>query len=203
MRRLRLDRQGPAGQAYSENTRWSRENVYFVGLNVPGSNNNKINPGDCLSSKSVRTLADCDADIAEYAERNAKNLAWLSESFATAKAHGSPGIMVVIQADPGFDWPESFYEGLHGETASTRLEQQDLTLVSILHDVLFGFAFDPADISTVILCITPHLVVSARLKPLRSVDRLRAAVRAGHPFGSSAAALAWVFTRRFRPSRGG
>lgn len=83
------------------------------------------------------------------------------------------------------DLPESFYEGLHGETASTRLEQQDLSLVSVLHDVLFGFAFDPADISTVILCITPHLVVSARLKPLRSVDRLGAAVRAGHPFGSS------------------
>jgi hypothetical protein len=107
MRPMRLDRQGPAGQAQSENTRWSRENVYFVGLNVPGSNNNKINPGDCLSSKSVRTQADCDADNAEYAYRNAKNLAWLSESFATAKAHGSHGIMVVIQADPGFDWPET------------------------------------------------------------------------------------------------
>jgi zinc transporter len=87
------------------------------------------------------------------------------------------------------DLPEGFYEGLHGETASTRLEQQDLSLVSVLHDVLFGFAFDPSDISTVILCITPHLVVSARLKPLRSVDRLRAAVRAGHPFGSSAGLL--------------
>lgn len=87
------------------------------------------------------------------------------------------------------DLPESFYEGLHGETASTRLEQQDLSLVSVLHDVLFGFSFDPADISTVILCITPNLVVSARLKPLRSIDRLRASVRAGHPFASSAELL--------------
>lgn len=106
-RRLRLDRQGPAGQAYSENTRWSRENVYFVGLNAPGSNNNKINPGECLSAKSARTQADCDADNAEYAERNARNLAWLSESFAVAKSHGARGIMVIIQADPGFDWPET------------------------------------------------------------------------------------------------
>lgn len=107
MRPMRLERQGVAGQAYSENTRWSRENVYFVGLNVPGSNNNKINPGDCLSSKSARAQADCDAGNAEYAERNAKNLAWLSESFARAKDHGSHGIMIVIQADPGFDWPET------------------------------------------------------------------------------------------------
>jgi len=112
--KLRLERQGAAGQAYSENTRWSRENVWFVGLNVPGSNNNKINAGECVSSKSVRTLADCDADNAEYAERNAKNLAWLSESFQAAKAHGSRGIMIVIQADPGFDWPET-------ETVNERL----------------------------------------------------------------------------------
>jgi hypothetical protein len=112
--KLRLERQGTAGQAYSENTRWSRANVWFVGLNVPGSNNNKINAGECVSSKSVRTLADCDADNAEYAERNAKNLAWLSESFHAAKAHGSRGIMIVIQADPGFDWPET-------ETVNERL----------------------------------------------------------------------------------
>jgi hypothetical protein len=106
-RKLRLDRQGPAGMAYSENTRWSRENVWFVGLNVPGSDNNKVNPGECLGPKSVRTQADCDADNAEYAERDAKNLAWLSESFRMAKAHGARGIMVIIQADPGFDWPET------------------------------------------------------------------------------------------------
>ena len=29
----------------------------------------------------------------------------LSDSFQAAKAHGSRGIMIVIQADPGFDWP--------------------------------------------------------------------------------------------------
>lgn len=106
-RKLRLDRQGPLGMAYSENTRWSRENVWFAGLNVPGSNNNKVDSGDCLGSKSSRTEADCAADNAEYAERNARNLAWISETFAVAKAHRSRGIMFVIQADPGFDWPET------------------------------------------------------------------------------------------------
>jgi hypothetical protein len=105
--KLKLDRQGEPGQPYSENLRWSKNGVYFVGLNVPGSNDNKVNADQCLSAKSSRTQADCDADNAEYAERNAKNLAWLGESFAVAKAHDARGVMIVIQADPGFDWPET------------------------------------------------------------------------------------------------
>ncbi|HKP96990.1 MAG TPA: transporter [Fibrobacteria bacterium] len=88
------------------------------------------------------------------------------------------------------DLPETFHESLHEEAGSTRLEQEDRSLVAVIHDVLFDFTFDPADVSTVILCINPQLVVSARLKPLRSVDRLRAAVRAGHLFRSSTELLA-------------
>ncbi|MDB5047779.1 MAG: hypothetical protein JWO30_850 [Fibrobacteres bacterium] len=117
--KMKLERQGALGQAYSENTRWSKEGVYFVGLNVPGSDNNKVNAGQCLSSKSARTDADCIADNAEYAQRNAQNLAWLSESFEVAKAHGSPGLMIVIQADPGFDWPET-------ETVNERLTNPNI-----------------------------------------------------------------------------
>jgi zinc transporter len=83
------------------------------------------------------------------------------------------------------DLPESFHDSLHEEAGSTRLEQEGRSLVAVLHDVLFDFTFDPACVSTVILCINPQLVVSARLKPLRSVDRLRAAVRAGQFFRSS------------------
>jgi zinc transporter len=40
------------------------------------------------------------------------------------------------------------------------------------------------------MCISPRVLVSARLRPLRSVDRLRAAVKAGHSFRSSAEVLA-------------
>jgi zinc transporter len=88
------------------------------------------------------------------------------------------------------DLPESFHECLHEEAASTRLEQEGRSLVAVVHDVLFDFTFDPACVSTVVLCINPQLVVSARLKPLRSVDRLRAAVRGGHLFRSSTELLA-------------
>jgi len=106
-RKMELEHQGTLGGAYSENTRWTYNGVVFVGLNAPGSNNNKVNVADCLSSKSVRTPLDCDADNAEYSERNANNLAWIKDAFAIAKQKGAAGVMIVMQADPGFDWPET------------------------------------------------------------------------------------------------
>jgi zinc transporter len=59
-----------------------------------------------------------------------------------------------------------------------------------MHDVLFNLSFDAANISTVSLCMEPRLVVTARLRPLRSVDRLRASVKAGQTIRSSAELLA-------------
>jgi hypothetical protein len=70
--------------------------------------------------------------------------------------------------------PESFLECLHGDIASTRLEQDGDALVPVIHDVLFDFTFDPGSVSTVSLCVEPCFLISARLRPLRSVDRDRA-----------------------------
>src|SRR5262245_1240585 len=75
--------------------------------------------------------------------------------------------------------PEAFYDSLHGEVGSTWLEAEADTLVAVLHDVLFDFKFDASAVATASLCIAPRVLVSARLRPLRSVDQLRAAVRAG------------------------
>jgi hypothetical protein len=92
---------------YPENTRWTRGSVVFVGINVPGSNNNKVNaPEDCTKD-SVRTQADCDADNAEYAARDAAVRQWVHESFEKARARRAAGIMIVMQANPGFDLPET------------------------------------------------------------------------------------------------
>jgi hypothetical protein len=43
----------------------------------------------------------------EYAERDAANIAWLADAFRLARARGAPGVMVLIQADLGFDRPET------------------------------------------------------------------------------------------------
>ena len=101
-----LEHQGALGQIYSENTRWTYGDVVFVGLNVPGSNNNKINGPDC-KNKSVRSDQDCIDDNNEYAARDAANIEFLKSSFAMAKSQGSLGVAIIIQADPSFDLPET------------------------------------------------------------------------------------------------
>ncbi|MGI8500038.1 MAG: hypothetical protein ACR2LR_02720 [Hassallia sp.] len=106
-RSIELEHQGTLGGTYSENTRWMYGKVLFVGLNVPGSNNNKVNSDAQCTNLSARTLADCSANNAEYAERDAANIAYLQESFNEAKERGAVGVMVIIQADPGFDIPET------------------------------------------------------------------------------------------------
>jgi len=59
------------------------------------------------TAKSARNAAQCDASNAEYLERDAANIQWLESTFAKAKADKAEGVVLVIQADPGFDWPET------------------------------------------------------------------------------------------------
>jgi hypothetical protein len=106
-RRLVPEPQGPPGGAYVETTRWAYGDVVFTGLNVPGSNNNRVgSPAECTRS-SARTPADCDADNAEYAARDAADVEWLRQTFGTAEDRQAKGVVVIIQADPGFDVPET------------------------------------------------------------------------------------------------
>ena len=42
-------------------------------------------------------------DPAEYTARNAADIAWLQQTFAEAKARSSVAVMIIWQADPGFD----------------------------------------------------------------------------------------------------
>jgi len=71
-----------------ENRRWTYRGVTYVTLNVQGSCNN---------------LCDIAPDPAEFQARNQANIAWLRETFALAKARRSAAVMIVAQADPGWD----------------------------------------------------------------------------------------------------
>jgi hypothetical protein len=71
-----------------ENRRWMRGGVMFVVLNIQGSCNN---------------LCDTDPDPAEFAARNAADIVWLQDSFAQATARGAAAVMILSQADPGWD----------------------------------------------------------------------------------------------------
>jgi hypothetical protein len=71
-----------------ENRRWTLKSVTYATLNVQGSCNN---------------LCDVAPDPAEYAARNAADIAWMHETFDEAKARGAAAIMLISQADPGWD----------------------------------------------------------------------------------------------------
>jgi hypothetical protein len=71
-----------------ENRRWTFKDITYATLNVQGSCNN---------------LCDVAPDPAEFALRNAANIAWVHETFARAEARGSSGVMLISQANPGFD----------------------------------------------------------------------------------------------------
>ena len=111
-RKLTLDHQGPLGGVYAENTRWVYNGVVFVGLNVPGSNNDKVNPGACEAANTTRGQHECDANNLEFVMRDAANIAWLRRSFQLARQIGAPGIMITIQANMGFDIPETLVNEL-------------------------------------------------------------------------------------------
>ena len=105
--RMPLEHQGKPGERYVENTRFVHKGIVFVGLNVPGSNNNKVNSDKECTDKSARTLDQCKATNAEYVERDAANIAWTMEAFALARQQKAKGIVIVVQADPRFDIPET------------------------------------------------------------------------------------------------
>jgi hypothetical protein len=46
---------------------------------------------------------DTDPDPAEFAARNAADIAWMQHAFSEATAKGSSALMLISQADPGFD----------------------------------------------------------------------------------------------------
>jgi hypothetical protein len=71
-----------------ENRRWTFKGVTYATFNVQGSCNN---------------LCDTNPDPAEYAGRNTADIAWLQQTFDAAKANGSVAVMLISQADPGFD----------------------------------------------------------------------------------------------------
>ncbi|MFP5389920.1 MAG: transporter [Gammaproteobacteria bacterium] len=80
---------------------------------------------------------------------------------------------------------DEFYETLHQGSRSTRIELADDALIAVVNDVLHNFSVDTADISTLWVHVTPQVVISARRKPLESIERLRQAVRQGAPLRSS------------------
>jgi hypothetical protein len=72
----------------TENRRWTRGGVTYATLNIQGSCNN---------------LCDTAPDPLEFAYRNQADIAWMQATFQEAAERNSAAIMLVGQADPGWD----------------------------------------------------------------------------------------------------
>ncbi|MBK8116415.1 MAG: metallophosphoesterase [Candidatus Accumulibacter sp.] len=73
--------------AYPEHLRWRLGPVLFVSLNVPGPDNNY-------------GLGQAPSD--EFLARNPVLIDWLRQGFATARREHAAGMVIVMQANPGF-----------------------------------------------------------------------------------------------------
>jgi predicted phosphodiesterase len=95
------------GTDYPENVHWSYGGVTFVGLNVPGPNNNY------------------EGTSGEYESRNEANLEWLRKGFERAVADKSSALMVFFQANPGFELSPEEHTGYNDLLAA--LEEETVT----------------------------------------------------------------------------
>ena len=92
--KLKLERQSDdpgsaaAFRAYRENVRWVANGVLFIGLNIPGSNNN---------------FGRTQETNAEHEQRGRANAAWLAQGFDLARTAGHTAVFIFIQANPDFD----------------------------------------------------------------------------------------------------
>ncbi|WP_166359356.1 transporter [Pseudomonas akapageensis] len=89
--------------------------------------------------------------------------------------------------------PEDFYEALHEGSRSTRIEHVDSALLAVVNDVVFNFGMTSSDVSSLWVCARSRLLVSARLQPLHSVDKLRSSVKTGERFRSPLELLVHLF----------
>lgn len=128
---------------------------------------------DASSLEPARAVdsAQAAAWLATHARAAGGAYMWLHFNLSHAQA----GRWLARHAHLSDIFFETLKDGLH----STRIERADDSLIAVINDVHFDFSFEPSDISTLWINVGPRLVVTARTKPLRSVDALRTAVKAG------------------------
>jgi Calcineurin-like phosphoesterase len=75
---------------YPENMRWQKDGVIFFTVNVQGSNDN------------VGFTAASDT---EQRQRETANIAWMHAAFEIAQRENAIGVVMFLQANPGFEEP--------------------------------------------------------------------------------------------------
>jgi zinc transporter len=120
-------------------------------------------------AQAVELLAAPPGDTAEFV--------WLHFDLTDSSAQGWMHKHLALT--------DEFFDALQLDSRSTRIEDAQDNLVAVVNDVAYEFAFDPSEIATLWMSVSPRVAVSARKHPLRSIDRLREAVNGGARFGST------------------
>lgn len=109
-------------------------------------------------------------------EATAASFLWLHFDLTDASAQTWMRTHLALQ-------PE-FFEALRQGSRSTRIEDAQDDLIAVVNDVAYEFSFDPSEIATLWMSVSERVAISARVHPLRSIDRLREAVKEGASFTS-------------------
>jgi zinc transporter len=127
------------------------------------------------------TLDEALRELTGRGDGPGRDFLWLHFNLSVAAAEGWMRTHLAL--------PTAFFDALHEGSRSTRIEDAGEHLVAVVNDVAFEFSFDPSEIASLWLAVQPGLLVSARVQPLRSVDRLREAVKDGARFAAPVALL--------------
>lgn len=131
-RRLKLARQSedPQFLRYRENVRWTYRNVVFVGVNIPGNNNN---------------LGRSPESDAEHYRRVTANRAWIKQAFDLARRENLGALVMFIHGDPQFELPLAD-KNKSGYSAFTTLMAQQALLfgkpVLLIHGDVLAYRED-------------------------------------------------------------
>ncbi len=140
---LRLETQAhdPAHAEFVENTRWMEQHVMFAAVHIVGSNN-------ALAPFATRTVED----DAEVERRIAAAQAWIAETFAKAKAENARGVMLMFQANPGFELPKGSRDRQGFEDIIADLERETVEFkkpVALVHGDSHYFRVDKPMLGTI------------------------------------------------------
>jgi len=133
--------------------------------------------GYCFESDGPARAVESSEAQRWLAQPDAPGFLWLH--FNLSHAGTEPWLRAHAQLD------DEFFAALHQGSRSTRIERDGDALLGVVNDVTFDFDFEPSDLATLWVSARERLVISARRQPLRSVDRLRAAVKRGERLTSS------------------
>jgi zinc transporter len=138
-----------------------------------GSEKSGLISGFLFNPGEPGRAVDAD-DVCEGLRRGSGAFAWLHFNLANQASLRWLRLNLAL--------PDAFYDSLEQQT-STHLEITGESIVAVINDATV-FGLETGEVSTLGLCVTGGLLVSARHTPLRSVDRLRDAIRGGECFQS-------------------